>query len=177
MINSSRLKIILILTAVFVLQIASSAQAEDYTWLKSDKYRSIFVFTEFNGCDFIADKLNETVKRSFSRSSIKTTISSSMTFNITDKSKDSTFELVDDELVGKGKIILHIYGKCIRYTSGYIYQFDAHFGIKDQKSSQALLYATPHHSVVGIDSQMGIDRAFRALMRNVVDDYSAANQQ
>ncbi len=176
MINSSKFKIVLILTAVFVLQLACYVHAEDYKWLKTHNSKSLFVFADFNGCDFIEDKLNETIKRSFSRYDIKTNISSSMTFNITDKSKDATFELVDDELVGNNKIILHITGKCIRYTSGYIFQFDAHFGIKNQKYSQALLYATPQHSVVGIDSTMGIERTFRTLMKEVVDDYLSANQ-
>lgn len=177
MINSSGLKTILILTAVFTLLSTSFTQAEEYEWLKSNNFESIFVFTDFNGFDFIADKLDETVKRTFSRSNIKATISNSMTFKATDKNEEPTYELLDDDLVDNNKIILHIYGKCIKYNSGFIYQFDIHFGVKNIKYSQALLYSTPQHSVVGVDSVFGIEKTFRELMKNVVDDYLSANQK
>ena len=177
MINSSRFKITLMLAAVFILCATSFAQAEEYEWLKSQDYKQIFVYTNYSGCDFIVDKLNETVKRTFSRYNIKATISNSMTFKTTEESKDSTYELLDDNLISNNKIILSIYGKCIRYTSGFIYQFDIHFGINNKKYSQALLYSIPQHSVIGVDSATGIDRTFRELMKNAVDDYVSANQQ
>jgi hypothetical protein len=175
MITPSKFRIIILATLV-TLTITSNVQAEEYEWLKSPGYESIFVFTEFNGCDFIADKLNETVKRTFSRSNIKATLSNSLVFQTTDNRKNSTYELVDDNLTGSNKIILHIYGKCIKYSSGFVYQFDINFGVNDTKYSQALLYSTPQHSVIGVDSIMGIERNFRMLMRNVVDDYCSANQ-
>ena len=100
-----------------------------------------------------------------------------MAFKVTEKSTDSIYELLDDDLIRDNKIILHIFGKCIRYTSGHIYQFDIHFGVNNKKYSQAILYSTPRHSVIGVDSIMGIDRTFRELMKNVVDDYRAANQK
>ena len=176
MTTSSGLKTAALLVVFFAICAVSSSQAEEYPWLKSQDYKSILVNTDFNGCEFIEGKLNETVKRTFSRVDIEATISNSITFKATDKNEASPMELLDEELVGKEKIILHVYGRCIRYTSGFIYQFDARFGIKNQKYSQALLYATPHHSVVGVDSSMGIDRTFRALMKNVVDDYLSANR-
>ena len=177
MITSSRFKIILILSAFVAFHAASYAQAENYEWLKSPEYESIFVYTDFNGCDFIADKLKETVKRTFSRSDIDTTISNSMTFKTTDKSDNSIYELLDDELIANNKIILHVYGKCIKYSSGFIYQFDIHFGENNNKYSQALLYSTPRHSVIGVDTIMGIERSFRDLMQNVADDYVTANRK
>jgi hypothetical protein len=143
---------------------------------KSPEHKTIFVITDFNECDFIAGKLNETVKKTFLRSNIKATISNSLVFQTTDESEDSVYELVDEELVGDNKIILHVYGKCIKYSSGFIYQFDVNFGVNDTDYSQALLYSTPRHSVIGVDSVMGIDRAFRILMQNVVDDYWSANR-
>lgn len=174
---ASRFKIILILTAVFILNATSYAQAETYEWLKSPDYESIFVYTDYNGCDFIADKLKETVKRTFSRSNIEATISNSLAFKTTDKSEDLVYELIDEELIGGNKIILNVYGKCIKYKSGFIYQFDLHFGVNNKKYSQALLYSTPRHSVMGIDTVMGIESAFRQLMQNAVNDYLVSNQQ
>jgi len=175
--TSSKFKKIIILAAVFALQAASYAQAETYEWLKSPGYESIFVFTDFNGCDFIADKLNETVKRTFSRSNIEATISNSLAFKTTYKSEDSVYELLDEELIADNKIILHVYGKCMKYSSGFIYQFDLHFGVINKKYSQALLYSTPRHSVMGVDTVMGIERAFRQLMQNAVNDYLDSNLQ
>ena len=176
MITPLGLKKVLILAAVVTLFVASYAQAEDYEWLKSSDYESIFVFTDFNGCDFLADKLNETVKRTFSHSNIKATISNSMAFKTTNSSENSIYELLDGELISNDKIILHVYAKCIKYGSGFLYQFDIHFGVNNQKYSQALLYSTPRHSVIGVDTVMSIERSFRNLMQNAVDDYLSANQ-
>ena len=176
MITPSKFRIVLIMAAVITFNLTSYTQAEEYGWLKSPGYESIFVFTDFSDCDFIVDKLNETVKRTFSRSNIKATISNSLVFNTTGESQNSVYELVDEALTSNNKIILYIYGKCIRYSSGFIYQFDVNFGVNDTKHSQALLYSKPRHSVIGVDSVMGIDRTFRSLMKNVVDDYLSANQ-
>lgn len=182
MITPFRLKKILLFTAIVALYAASYAQAENYEWLKSPEYESIFVLTDFEDCDFMSDKLNETVKRTFLSSKIKATISNSLVFHTTDESGNPVFEFLgdgssSDKLIRNNKIILHIYGKCIKYNSGFIYQFNIHFGVNNKKYSQALLYSTPQHSVVGIDSIMSIERTFRELMKQVVDDYCSANQQ
>ena len=177
MIAPSKFKIILLLTTFFTLQAVSYAQAQDYEWLKSPEYRSIFVYMDLNGYEFIADKLNETVKKTFSSSSINVTISNSMAFQTTGKKGNPVYELLDEELFSDNKIILHVYGKCIKYGSGFIYQFDIHFGVKDPKYSQALLYATPQHSVIGVDTAMSIESAFSGLIQKVVDEYLSANQQ
>lgn len=177
MVTLLKFKKIMILTPVVLLNLAFHAQSEAYEWLKSPGFESIFVYTDFKECDFIAEKLSETVKRTFSRSSIRATISNSLIFKTEADSNDSVYELVDEELTGNNKIILHIYGKCVKYSSGFVYQFDINFGVNDAKHSQALLYATPRHSVIGVDSITGIDSAFRTLMRNVVDDYWFANQE
>ncbi len=172
----SKFSTIVIVTVVIALNAGPYAQAQDYGWLKSPGYESIFVFIDFDGDDSIAGRLKETVMRTFSRSNINATISNSYIFKTTDEDKNSVYELVDEELIENNKIIFHIHGKCIRYSSGYIYQFDANFGVNDTESSQALLYATPRHSVIGVDSIMGIDRVLRTLMRNAVSDYWFANQ-
>ena len=176
MITPSKFRTILLLTIILALQVTSYAQADEYEWLKSPAYETIFVFTDFKECEFMADKLNETVQRTFSRANIKTTVSNSLVFKTTNENRSSVYELVDEELTGNNKIILYIYGKCIRYASGFIYQFDINFGVNDTTYSQALLYAAPRHSVIGVDSLMGIDRTFRTLMKNAVDDYCSANQ-
>ena len=121
-------------------------------------------------------KLNETIRRTLSLSNIKPTISDSLVFQMTDKKGKSTKELIDNELIDAHKIILYIYGKCIEYHSAYIYQFDVHFAVIDKKYSQALLYSTPRHSVMGIDTIIGINRAFGRLMDDAVSDYLSANE-
>jgi hypothetical protein len=175
-------KKILLFTAVVTLHATSYVHAENYEWLKSPEYQSIFVLTDFKECAFMTDKLNETVKRTFSRSNIEATISSSLVFKTKEKDDNSIYELLDDELlddelIGENKIILHIYGKCIKYSSGFVYQFDIHFGKNNKRYSQAFLYSKPRHSVIGVESIMSIDRIFRKLMENVVNDYWSANQQ
>jgi hypothetical protein len=177
MITPSVFKKILTITAVVILYAGSYAQAENYEWLKSPNYETIFVYTDLNGCDFIADKLNETVKRTFSRSNITATISNSMAFQTTGENETAVYELLDEKLISADKIILHIYGKCMKYGSGFIYQFDLHFGVNNNEYSQALLYSTPRHSVMGVDTVMSIERTFRALMEKVVNDYLSSNQQ
>lgn len=177
MITPSKFRIILILAVVVTLHMPSFAQADDYEWLKSPEYKSIFVFTDFKECDFMAGKFTEAVKRTFSRSNIKATISNSLAFQTTEAGDDLVFELLDEELTGNNKIILYVYGKCVKYNSGFIFQFDIHFGVINQKYSQALLYTTPRHSVIGVDTIMGIERTFRDLIKNAVDDYCTANQQ
>lgn len=177
MIAPSVFKKILTITAVVTLYAVSYAQAENYEWLKSPNYETIFVYMDLNGCDFIADKLNETVKRTFSSSNITATISNSMAFQTTGKDETAAYELLDENLISEDKIILHVYGKCMKYGSGFLYQFDLHFGVNKKKYSQALLYSTPRHSAMGVDTVMSIERTFRALMENVVNDYLSSNQQ
>ena len=172
----SRFKSIIMLAVIFTFFIATNTQAEDYKWLKTSDYKKIFVYTDFDNCDFIAAKLNETIKRTLLRYNIKAIISDSLVFQTTEKRGKAAKELIDEELTNDNKIILHIYGKCIEYNSAHIYQFDIHFAILNKKYSQALLYSTPQHNVMGIDTVSGIDRAFRKLMTNAVEDYLAANK-
>jgi hypothetical protein len=161
---------------LFTFLIATHTQAEDYKWLKTSNYKKIFVYTDFDNCDFMAGKLNETIKRTLLRDNIKATISDSLVFQTTEKRGKTVKELIDEEFTNDNKIILHIYGKCIEYNSAHIYQFDIHFASINKKYSQALLYSSPQHNVMGIDTVTGIDRAFRKLMTNAVDDYISANK-
>ncbi len=171
-----RIKSVILFTALFTFFVASYAQAEEYKWLKTKGFEKIFVYTDFNNCDFISAKLNETIKRSFLRHDIKTTISDSLAFQTSEKGGKIMMEEIDKDLTSDNKIILHIYGKCIEYKSAYIYQFDIHFGVLNSRYSQALLYSSPQHTVMGLDTMVGIDRAFRKLLEDAVADYLSANK-
>ena len=172
----SRFKSVIMMTVLFISFTTAYAQAEEYKWLKTSKFEKIFVYTDFNNCDFIADKLNETIKRTFLRYNIKASISDSLAFQTTEKNGKITREEIDKSLTSDNKIITHIYGKCIEYKSAYIYQFDIHFGVLNSRYSQALLYSTPHHTVMGLDTMVGIDRAFRRLIEDAVSDYLSSNK-
>lgn len=167
-----------ILAAALLLHLVAPGRtsAAEFSWLKTENYKNILVYTDFNECNIIADRLNETVKRILSHSYIKPVISDSVVFMMTDNELTSVKELLDDELITDNKKILHIYGKCIKYNSAYLYQFDIHFGIIDKKISQALLYSSPQYSVLGIDVKSGIDIIFRKLLEDAVSDYLSANK-
>jgi len=171
----SKFKSMLILTALVTFIVPVHTQADEYKWLKTSKYKNIFVYTDFEECDFLADELNETIERILSRSKIKPTISNSLVFQSTEKKGNSINELLDPDLIGNRKIFLHIYGKCIEYGSVHLYQFDIHFAVFNNKYSQALLYSTPKHSVMGADRINAIKRAFKKLIENTVVDYVSAN--
>jgi len=172
----NRFKLIIPATLLLTFILPAYTQANDYKWLKSANYNDIFVYTDFSECSVIAEKLNEAVNRTLKRSNIKPTISNSLVFQTTDRKDKSAKELIDQELISDNKIILHIYGKCIEYNSVYIYQIDLHFALFNKKYSQALLYSSPQHSVMGADTIRGIDRKFRKLMENAVSDYLSANK-
>ena len=171
-----RLKSITLMTVLFIFFVAAYTQAEEYKWLKTSKYEKIFIFTDFNNCDSIANKLNETIKRTLARYNIKATISDSLAFQTTFRGGKTVREEIDAELTANNKIILHIYGKCIEYKSAYIYQFDIHFAVLNSKYSQALLYSSPRHNVMGLDTTIGIDKIFRKLMDSAIKDYISANK-
>lgn len=177
MIIFSRLKSIFLMVILFTFFFSTYTAAEEYKWLKTSKYEKIFVYTDFNDCDFILAKLNETIKRSLLRYKIKATMSDSLAFQTTEEKGKSIREEIDPELTSGNKIILSIYGKCIEYRSAYIYQFDIRFGVMNNKYSQALLYSSPRHNVMGIDTTMGIDRIFRKLMADAVEDYISVNKK
>ncbi len=170
------LKTITLITVFLIFVAPVYAQGEEYKWLKTSKYERIFVYTDFNNCDFIEAKLNETIKRTLSHYNIKATVSDSLAFQTTEKRGKIVREEIDPELISDGKIILNIYGKCVEYKSAYIYQFDIRFGVHNKKYSQALLYSSPQHNVMGVDTFTGIDRKFRKLMSDSVEDYISANK-
>ena len=166
----------IILTAVlFTVIIPGSTRADEYKWLKTNKYEKIFVYTDFSECGVMADRLNESVKRILMHADIKPTISNSLVFQTINIAGKSVREMLDDDLTSDHKIIMYITGKCIEYNSVYIYHFDIHFGIIDKNISEALLYSSPQHSVMGADTTSGMDRKFRQLMEDAVADYLSAN--
>ena len=173
----SRFKSIILVTVLITFFIAAHTQAEEYKWLKTSKHEKILAYTDFNNCDFIAGKLNETIKRTLLRYNIKATLSDSLAFQTTEIRGKLIREEIDSELTSDNKIILHIYGKCIEYNSAYIYQFDIRFGVMNKKYSHALLYSSPQHNVMGVDTTSGIDRSFRKLMAAAVTDYLSANKE
>ena len=169
-------KVIMVVAVLLSSLLPIQTLAADYSWLKTKKHEKLFVYTDFNECNDIADRLNEAVKRILSHSHIEPIISNSLVFQMTDIDGTSVNELLDDELINNNKIILHIYGKSIKYNSAYLYQFDIHFGIIDKKISQALLYSSPQYSVMGADNKIGMDMVFRKLFEDAVTDYLSANK-
>ena len=176
MTSLSRFKSIILITIISTFFLASYTQAEEYKWLKTSNHKKIFVYTDFNNCDFIETKLIETIKRTLQRYNIKATISDSLAFQTTEKRGEIIREEINPELTSNNKIILNIYGKCIEYNSAYIYLFDIHFAQLNKKYTQALLYSSPQHNAMGVHTFNGIDRTFRKLMTDAVSDYLAANQ-
>ena len=166
---------IILSAALFIVFIPGSTQASEYKWLKTNKYEKLFVYTDFSECGAIADRLNESVKRILLHSDIKPTISNSLVFQTINIGGKSAREVLDDELTSDHKIIMYITGNCVAYNSVYIYQFDIHFGIIDNKISEALLYSSPRESVMGADTISGMDRKFRKIMEDAVADYLSAN--
>lgn len=171
-----KLKPIILAAVLFTVIAPGYTQADEYKWLKTNKYEKIFVYTDFSECDLVADKINESIKRILLHSGIRPTISSSLVFQTTDRKDQSAKELIDQELTADHKIILYVYGKCIEYNSVYIYQFDVRFAVINNKYSLALLYSSPQHSVMGADTIRGIDRTFRKLFEEAVEDYLTANK-
>ena len=171
------LKSIVLTVAFLGLIVPAYTQAEDYKWLKTSKYEKILVHTDLNNCDFIETELKETIKRTLLRHEIESTISDSLAFQTTEKRGKIIREELDPELTSDNKIILYIYGNCIEYKSAYIYQFSIRFGMVNKKYTQALLYSTPQHNVMGVDMFTGIDRKFRELMADAVADYITANKK
>ena len=123
----SRFNLILLLAALVIFILPAHTQADGYKWLKTSKYKNIFVYTDFNECDFFADQLIETIRKVLLGSKIKPTISDSLVFQSTDEGDKSFIELITHKLLDNQKVFLHIYGKCIKYRSAYIYQFDKLF--------------------------------------------------
>lgn len=170
------LKLTILTALLYQFVVPGQILAAEYSWLKTKNYEKIFVYSDFSECNVIADRLNESVKRSLLNANIKPFISNSLVFQMTDQKGSSVKELLDNELITDNKIILHIYGKCIEYRSAYIYQFDIHFGKIENKISQALLYSSPHYSVMGMENKIGMERIFRTLLEDVVSAYLSANK-
>lgn len=171
----SKFKSALLLVAITVLIAPVEIEADQYKWLKTREYGKIFIYTDFEDCDFIAKELFQTIRVVLLRSKIKPTISNSLVFQSTGEDKISIRELLNEDLIDKQKIFIHIYGKCIEYDSVYIYQFSIHFAKFDNKYSNALLYSSPEHNVMGADKFYGIKRAFKKIMEDAVTDYLSAN--
>jgi hypothetical protein len=172
----SRFKSILSAVVIAAIFLPVQVHAGEYKWLKTHKYEKVFVYTEFEECDFISEELIKTIRVVLLRSKIKPTISNSLVFQSTGENGRSIKELLDQELIDNQKIFIHIYGKCIEYDSIHIYQFAIHFAKFDNKYSSPLLYSLPEHNVMGADKYYGIKNAFKKLMEDAVSDYLSANR-
>ena len=171
----SRFKSALLAALIAAIILPAQLHAENYKWLKTRDYEKIFIFTDFEECDFMAKDLYRTLRVVLSRAKIKPTISNSLVFHSEEKNGRSIRELLDQELIDNRKIFIHIYGKCIEYDDVIIYQFSIHFARFDNKYSSPLLYSTPEHNVMGAENYYGIKNAFKKLIEDAVEDYVAAN--
>ncbi|MFC1840034.1 hypothetical protein ACFL1N_10665 [Thermodesulfobacteriota bacterium] len=167
--------ILILFTAVVLFILPVQIQASEYKWLKTPEYKKVLVCTDFEECDFITRDLYKTIRSVLSRAKIKPTISNSFVFQTNSKGYKSIRELLDQELIENQKVFIHIYGKCIEYDSIHIYQFAIHFAKIDKKYSNALLYSSPEHNVMGADKYYGIKNAFKKIMEDAVADYLSAN--
>lgn len=166
---------ILIVYTLIILS-ASVADAAEYKWLKTSNYQTVLVFADLKECGQLSGYLKDTIKVILSRSDIKATISDSLVFQSEEEGGGFTLELMNSKLIEDSKILFYVYGRCIEYGSALIYQFDINFATYDNKSSQALVYSSPRHSVFGADSVNGIKRKFKRLMEDAAADYISSNK-
>ncbi|MBN1903832.1 MAG: hypothetical protein JW927_01935 [Deltaproteobacteria bacterium] len=167
---------ILIVYTLIILS-ASVADAAEYKWLKTSNYQTVLVFADIKECGQLSGYLKDTIKVILSRSDIKATISDSLVFQSEEEGSEFSLELMNSKLIEDGKILFYVYGRCIEYGSALIYQFDINFATYDNKSSQALIYSSPRHSVFGADSVNGIKRKFKKLMEDAAADYISSNKE
>lgn len=173
----SKLKSTLLMATLILLIIPLKTDGKAYKWLKTQDYKKVFVFTDFEECDFMKKDLYQTIRVALLRSEIKPTISNSMVFQSADEDKKSIRELLNEDLIDDKKVFIHIYGKCIEYDSVYIYQFAIHFAKFDNKYSNALLFSAPEHNVMGADKYYGIKKTFKKLVEDAVVDYLNSNMK
>lgn len=173
----SRLKSTLLAAVIAAIILPAQLHATEYKWLKTHKYEKLFVYTDFEECDFMAKELYKTIRVLLLRSKIKSTISNSLVFQSENKNDKSIRELLDEELINNRKVFMHIYGKCIEYDDVIIYQFSIHFARFDNKYSSPLLYSSPEHNVMGAENYYGIKNAFKKLVEAAVEDYISANRK
>lgn len=175
MTTNFRLKSALLAALIAAIILPAQLHANEYKWLKTSNYKKIFVYTDFEECDFMAKELYRTIRVVLSRAEIKPAISNSLVFQSTGEGGRSIKELLDQELIDNRKVFIHIYGKCIEYDSVIIYQFAVHFARFDNKHSSPLLYSLPEHNVMGAENFFGIKNAFKKLMEDAIADYISAN--
>jgi|GEM_PF-3245411 hypothetical protein len=163
---------------VFIFNIfsASVSSAGEHKWLKASDYQTVLVYADVKECGQLSGYIKDTIKVILSRSDIKATISDSLVFQSEEEGSGFTVELMNSKLIEESKILFYVYGRCIEYGSALIYQFDISFATYDNKSSQALVYSSPRHSVFGADSVNGIKRKFRSLMEDAAADYISSNR-
>jgi hypothetical protein len=164
---------------VFTLNIlsASISDAGEYKWLKTSNHQTVLVFADIKECGQLSGYIKDTIKVILSRSDIKATISDSLVFQSEEEGGGFSLELMNSKLIEDGKIIFYVYGRFLEYGSALIYQFDINFATYDNKSSQALIYSSPGHSVFGADSVSGIKRKFKRLMEDAATDYISSNKE
>lgn len=154
---------------------ASVSDAGEFKWLKTSNYQTVLVFADVKECGQLSGYMKDTIKVLLSRSDIKATISNSLVFQ-SEEGSGLTMELMNSKLIENHKILFYVYGRCLDYGSALIYQFDINFATYDNNSSQALIYSSPRHSVLGADSVNGIKRKFKKLMEDAVADYVSTNK-
>jgi hypothetical protein len=171
----SGLKLVL-LTVLLIFIVPLCTYAEDYKWLKTAKYENVFVIADLKDCEIVAKQLNETIKVILTRSGLRPSISDNLFFQSNAEEGKSIIEFMNNKLIENNKIFFYVYGQCIEYKDAYVYQFDINFALFDNRTSQAILYSVPKHSVIGVDKINGMKKAFNKLIEGAVSDYLSANK-
>jgi hypothetical protein len=170
------LYISILIVFTFIIFSASASHAGEYKWLKTPNYQTVLVFADVKECGQLSGYIKDTIKVVLSRSGIKASISDSLVFQSVEEGEGFTMELMNGKLIEDSKILFYVYGRCIEYGSALIYQFNINFATYDNRSSQALIYSSPGHSVVGADSVNGMKRKFKRLMEDAAADYISSNK-
>ena len=86
----NRFRSILLAAVIAMIILPAQTKAGEYKWLKTHDYEKVFVYTDFEDSDFIAEDLYKTIRVTLLRSKIKPTISNSLVFLSTSKDSKST---------------------------------------------------------------------------------------
>jgi hypothetical protein len=165
----------ILIVFAFIIFNASVSDAGEYKWLRTPNYQTVLVFADIKECGQLSGYMKDTIKVVLSRSDVKASISDSLVFQ-SEEGGGLTMELMNSKLIEDNKILFYVSGRCLEYGSALIYQFDINFATYDNKSSQALIYSSPGHSVFGADSVNGIKKKFKKLIENAVADYVSSNK-
>lgn len=97
-------------------------QANDYKWLESSDYNSIFVYENVESCNISEEQFTKSLKGAFLRSRIKAFISKDPPIVNAVRENGKHINFFTHELVKNKKVFLYVLTNCREYDSGYIYE-------------------------------------------------------